>query len=623
MPGRSYLLLALLLASTAAYAQDVFVPPVLKGIKGDGVARRADNPIPFPAADEQWLLGRTRHFTLISSAGEKRTRAIAADLETLAAALAQLTPKFSTSSPAPTRVFLFSRRSEVQPYFDVLINRRDANVTGVFVSQKTGGSMIVKTGSGWPTETTPYHELVHSLIANSGAHPPLWLEEGTAEYFSNADLRSKSIRAGEPVRVHVEALRRGTRIPLDQLFGVVRESDAYNVPSGQHVFYAESWAIVDWLMRTDERAFYRFFQDVDEGVPVETALRNRYDKSLGDLERAIGPYSSPRISSGITINVPTTDVSVTLSPLDRASLLYELGRFLGGIEDLSAEAERHFREALVVDPKHARSIAALGLLRVNDKRYDEAAPWFERALTADPNDAEIYLEYAEALLQNQIGPFAETEETDADDVPRFHKARALAEKALTLGGEAGRALGAIGTTYIVEDDNNLQPGIAALEKARSILPGRMDLTLHLFAMDRRIGDRTKADALFAILDGARNAQVAFAARAVLMRVELARANALVKQEKLDEAAAVLRGLVKETADSDSQSDLERQANDLVHVARTNREISTYNEAIGQVNRGDYAAAARTLGKLLAVATDPSVIRDAKALQKRLEGRKRL
>ena len=623
MPGRSYLLLALLLASTSAFAQDVFVPPVLKGIKGDGVARRADNPIPFPAADEQWLLGRTRHFTLISSAGEKRTRAIAADLETLAAALAQLTPKFSTSSPAPTRVFLFSRRSEVQPYFDVLINRRDANVTGVFVSQKTGGSMIVKTGSGWPTETTPYHELVHSLIANSGAHPPLWLEEGTAEYFSNADLRSKSIRAGEPVRVHVEALRRGTRIPLDQLFGVVRESDAYNVPSGQHVFYAESWAIVDWLMRTDERAFYRFFQDVDEGTPVETALRNRYDKSLGDLERAIGPYSSPRISSGITINVPTTDVSVTLSPLDRASLLYELGRFLGGIEDLSAEAERHFREALVVDPKHARSIAALGLLRVNDKRYDEAAPWFERALAADPNDAEIYLEYAEALLQNQIGPFAETEETNADDVPRFHKARALAEKALTLGGEAGRALGAIGTTYIVEDDNNLQPGIAALEKARSILPGRMDLTLHLFAMDRRIGDRTKADALFAILDGARNAQVAFAARAVLMRVELARANALVKQEKLDEAAAVLRGLVKETADSDSRSDLERQANDLVHVARTNREISTYNEAIGQVNRGDYAAAARTLGKLLAVATDPSVIRDAKALQKRLEGRKRL
>jgi tetratricopeptide (TPR) repeat protein len=329
------------------------------------------------------------------------------------------------------------------------------------------------------------------------------------------------------------------------------------------------------------------------------------------------------MSIGITINVPTTDVSVTLSPLDRASLLYELGRFLGGIEDLSAEAERHFREALIAEPKHARSIAALGLLRVNDKRFDEASPYFERALAADPNDAEIYLEYAEALLQNQIGPFAETEETNADDVPRFHKARALAEKALALGGEAGRALGTIGTTYIIESDTNLGPGIAALEKARALLPGRMDLALHLFAMDRRTGDQAKADALFAILESARNAQVAFAARAVLMRVELARVNALVKQQKLDEAAAVLRGLARETPDSDSRSDLQRQANDLAHVAKTNREISTYNEAIGQVNRGDYAAAARTLTQLLAVATDPSVIRDAKALQKRLEGRKRL
>src|ERR1700716_273527 len=113
--------LAILLATTLR-AQDVFVPPVLKGIKGEGVGRRTEKPIPFPPADEQWLLGRSKHFTLISSANEKRTREIAGDLETLAAALEQLTPKFSTTSPAPTRVFLFSRRREVQPYFDLLLN---------------------------------------------------------------------------------------------------------------------------------------------------------------------------------------------------------------------------------------------------------------------------------------------------------------------------------------------------------------------------------------------------------------------------------------------------------------------------------------------------------------------
>src|SRR5207302_970778 len=152
-----------------------------KGIKGEGVARRAEKPIPFPAADEPWLLARSKHFTLISSANEKRTREIAEDLETLAAALAQLTPKFSTAQPAPTRVFLFTRHREVQPYFDMLLNRPNANVTGVFVSHKQGASMVIQTGSG-PRDTTPYHELVHNLIDNAGSHPPLWLEEGVAEY---------------------------------------------------------------------------------------------------------------------------------------------------------------------------------------------------------------------------------------------------------------------------------------------------------------------------------------------------------------------------------------------------------------------------------------------------------
>jgi tetratricopeptide (TPR) repeat protein len=320
----------------------------------------------------------------------------------------------------------------------------------------------------------------------------------------------------------------------------------------------------------------------------------------------------------MAIAVPTTDTSVTLSPLDRASLLYELGAFLAGIEDLSAEAERHFREALVANPKHARSIAALGLLRANDKRYDEATPYFEQALAADPNDADIYLDYAEALLRNQIGVFAETEEATADDAPRFQKARALAEKALTLRGDPGRALGAIGTSYLVESD--LAPGIAALEKARALLPGRMDLALHLFAMYRRVGDRAKADPLFALLDGARSPQVAYAARAIMMRVEMARVNTLAKQQKLDEAAAVLRGLAAETSDTDARTDLVKQAAEIERVAKTNREIEVYNQAISQVNRGDYAAALKTLNQLLAAATDPSVIRDAKKLQKMVTGR---
>ena len=59
-------------------------------------------------------------------------------------------------------------------------------------------------------------------------------------------------------------------MPLENLFRVQRESDTYNLPEGQAVFYAKSWAVVDWLLRNGGRnnaAFYDFFRDIESGVP--------------------------------------------------------------------------------------------------------------------------------------------------------------------------------------------------------------------------------------------------------------------------------------------------------------------------------------------------------------------
>src|SRR5260370_6707422 len=184
MPRLAPAVLIALLA-TAAYAQ--YVPPVLKGIKGDGEGRRALKPIPFPAVEEKWILARSKHFVFVSSAGEKRIRDVAAGLETLAAALTQMSPRFSSTS-AETHVFLFSRHREAQPYFDLLLGRENAHVTGVFVSQNDRGSTLMETGFGFGPDRTPFHELIHYLIKNGGTRPPLSLLAGVAEYFRRAPI---------------------------------------------------------------------------------------------------------------------------------------------------------------------------------------------------------------------------------------------------------------------------------------------------------------------------------------------------------------------------------------------------------------------------------------------------
>jgi tetratricopeptide (TPR) repeat protein len=514
----------------------------------------------------------------------------------------------------------------------MLLNRRAPNVNGVFVAQSSGGSMILNGEyAGFGADRTPLHELVHYLMQSGDAKAPLWLEEGLAEYFSNATFERGRITAGNPLPAHLDALHRRARMPLTQLFAVARESDAYNVPAGQAVFYAESWAAVDWLARSaagDRADFFHFVHDVAHGVPVDAALRTHYRMSLRDLDTAMSAYASPaqsawgapaRMTSAITIPVPPVDVTTTTVPLDRASTLYELGRFLAGIEEMSAEAERHFRAALDANPQHARALAGLGQLRAAAAKYEEAAQFFDRAVVADPADPEIALQHAEALMQNQIGALAQTDDVQPEDATRFRKARTLVENALTHRGEGdfplGRALGDLGITYLAESD--VTPGIAPLAEAHKSLPGRTDFALHLFAMYRRTRDLGHANPLFAELDAARKPQVAYAARAIIVRTELARANALTHEQRLDEAAAVIRELAASMPDPDARRDFASQADDLARVAGQNREIEAYNKAVEQVNAGKYREASRALNALLGTASDAQVIADTRDLLRRL------
>jgi tetratricopeptide (TPR) repeat protein len=586
-------------------------------------ARQPNAPIPFPAADEQWLRARSKHFVFVSSADERRTRGVAAELETLASALTQVDSTFSAPTATPTLIILFARHRESRPYFDVLLNKRDANASGVFVSLRDGSSMLINDGYSFRgSDRAPLHELIHYLMQSGDAKAPLWLEEGIAEYFSNATIRSQSVSAGEPMTNHISVLRARARIPPPQLFAAARDSGIYTGAS-QAAFYAESWAIVDWLVRTSANNgadFYAFVRDVSHGSTIAAALQSRFHCTLRDVDYALSRYARPqREAWAITLVVPASDLAVTVEPIDRATTLYELGHFLAGIAELSADAQRHYEAALDAKPDHARALAGLGTLKAAAAKYAEAMPLFEQAIAADANDFEVGLAYAEALMQDQIGALAQTSDTTDDDIARFRKARSLVQRAIEHRAEPGfpigRATGDLGMTYSVEND--VAPGIAALEEACKLLPARADFALHLLAMYRRAGDRANADSLFVRLDALHDPQISLAARTVIVRADLARANALAHDQRLDEAAAIVRELASNTADGDARRTYETQAAELTRVATKNRQIGAYNKIVAQVNNGSYHEATKALADFLTTASDPDIVRDAKKLQKEL------
>ena len=231
--------------------------------------------------------------------------------------------------------------------------------------------------------------------------------------------------------------------------------------------------------------------------------------------------------------------------------------------------------------------------------------------------------YAETLLTTPP-PHSPECSAGPGDRERFRKARVLAEKALTLGiepadGGEGAARGIIGTSYLVEQD--VTPGIEQLERARVLIPERMDFALNLYAMYLRIGDRAKADALYAAtFENARDKQTIFAARnALFIRRDRPRQHP-GRERQARTNAAIVRGLAESTPTPTAAANSKSTPPPRSHRPR-NRHILMYNDAIALSNQGRVQEAMKLLDELLAVATDTAVVQDATKLRGELKKRK--
>ena len=519
----------------------------------------AATPISLPSANQEWTRVTTPRFTIISAAGERNTREMARDLETLAAALVEF---LGGGAPSPvrtggaavlqTRVIVFARRGEAQPYLDLLLNRDHSNATGVFVLQRGAATMLIDVSRGRVADRTPYHELVHYLLAGAEQHPPLWLEEGIAEYFSNAQIHGGAIRVGMPIREHLVRLTRPNVMPVRDVFAITRGS----ARSTDLTFYAESWALVDLMLRTSRKEFIDLLRDVTTGVPADVALRAHFHRGANDMDSIVYRYMSPQFSMLLRVG-PPPDVNVGVAKITHADFIFELGRLLATLDRAAPDADRHFRAVLDEHPDHAGALAGLARLRSRDAKDEESWALFERAMAADPHDATVQLMFAEALMRPEIGGgLAETTPHTRDDMPRFRRARELARYALAHGADETRSYGAIGTSYIVEDDP--ADGIAALERAHALFPQRTDYPLHLLSLYLRVGEQSKAAKLATKLDATLSAPLKAVMYAVLLREDLACINTLIDHGELDAAVASLRDLIDGTKDKNTKEQLAQQ-----------------------------------------------------------------
>ena len=562
----------------------------------------------LPGPKEEWITVRTASFTLFSNAGERKTREIGADLERLRDALSQLSPELALNSPVPTYIFVFRDAASFKPY-QRTYNGKPLHSEGYFLSRQLANYVAINGDQHGDERLVIYHEYLHYVMHNHYAALPLWLNEGLAEYYSTFQVGKDEAQVGLPIPEHVLWLRQHSLIPLATLFAVNERSPEYNESSRRGAFYAESWALVHYLISGSperRRQASEYLRLAQAGAAPDKIFAQAFGADPAPLERELRAYVQKRLFNTLRAPIrPETDLAMQARPMARADVLSHLGNLLANlIDDHRAAAEEHFRAALALQPDHASALAGLGFLAEQAERPAEARPYYERAAKLAPDDFLVQYLYAVNLTEDP-GPGS------------LRQARAALLRAVELRPDFGEAWARLGYTYQDEEEMPAE-AIRALETAHRLLPSRTDVAHNLAAAYARDGQTRKAEELIerALVPQAPPEQIE-SAREALLDGEHQRAEELIDEQKYAEALSLLQQVKAKTSRPGRRDQLERRIDEIQRALNFNAFVERYNQALDLANHGNVHDAVAILEPLLTSTQDPMQVERARALIERL------
>lgn len=585
------------------------------------LASAATSKSVLPDADS-WIKVETAHFTLYSDSSASRTREIALDLERFRDVLLRLKPSQAENAPVPTTLFVFKSDAAMDPY-KPRYQGKPRSGSGFF-QPGTDGNYIALTAA-WNSDPRPiiYHEYFHYFMRSNFPPQPLWYEEGAAEFYSTFHSSGREAEIGLLIERHIRTLREVPLLPLPALFAVTHGSPDYNEAQRQSVFYAESWALVHYLLRGEPShaaEFGRFLVMVQQGRSTDEAFREAFhtdpDVLFQELRRYVrgNRYNYTRlVFDDLKVS---TDVRVT--PIPPVEALAQLGDLLAHEgEDLLPAAEAHLGEAIARNPSFADALAAMGLVRLRQKRDEEAREFFRKAVEAGSTDFRTSFRLGELRLSALSGKSFLSGGPDSESRTVLEEARAAFRRSIALNARFPEARAALGRTYLLEAGTAAADGIPELEAAVRALPARTDLALDLASLYARTGDVAKSEALMTRTLGA-DAVTKLAAAPSLSGFEetIARINLLLDQKKEVEAIALLEALAAKSP-AGVREDLDAQLKFLKRSASRNRSIRDFNEAVALWKKNDRAGAIALFQQVARTAEDPELARSAREQAERI------
>ncbi|MGH9575758.1 MAG: tetratricopeptide repeat protein [Candidatus Acidiferrales bacterium] len=415
-----------------------------------------------------WVEVRSPHFVVVSNAGDKDARKAAVQFEQIRAVFREALPVRQSGAGPVVTILAVKDDKSLQELLPDYWTKGHAHPAGLFVSAMNQFYIAVDLDAeGTNPYETIYHEYYHSQTAPYYPDMPTWLSEGLADFFGHSRIEGKTAIVGEAAPELLYQLSHGRMIPLDALFRVDRSSPYYNEDSKVTMFYAESWALVHYLLIGDNQAhramLTTYLAALDAGAKPDDGAA----KTFGDLKKLQADLESYiRRNAFYEVHYPApaefSEADLKVHSISEA----DVDAYKGGLSvarGRSQDAKTVLERAIQLDAKNARAYQNLAMTQYFLGDRAKALESASKAISFDPQS--MVARYLRSYLT-------------FNDSPEERNPQIETDLRAAIGGDPDFAppYGLL-AVYMAGQEENLPEALSFAQKAISLEPGNAEFRL--------------------------------------------------------------------------------------------------------------------------------------------------
>ena len=422
----------------------------------------------FGASSSGWVEVRSPHFVIVTNAGESSGKQTAVQFEQIRSLFQDALPIAKSHNGPVVTILAAKNEKTLQELLPEYWAKGHAHPAGIFVQAMNQFYIALQLDVQGPNPyETIYHEYYHALTMPYAPNTPTWLSEGLADFFGNSEIQGKTAIMGEASGPLLYQLQQQRLLPLDALFRVNQSSPYYNEDSKVTLFYAESWALVHYLMIGDNQAhkaaLATYLNALGNGAPEEDAAKQAFG-DLSKLQNALENYTQRNSYYQFRLAAPAriADNDLRIRPLSEA----DVDAYEGGFAETRGhvdEAKTKLDRATELDPANAVAQSNMAITEFFIGEKSKALDSASRAIALDPSN--MVTHYLRAYLAYNDDPGAPNSQIEED------------LRAAIAGNPDFAPPYSLMAFYLTSQDRDLTEALADAQRAITLEPGNSEYRL--------------------------------------------------------------------------------------------------------------------------------------------------